>query len=287
MRVSALLLAIALYATAQTPKVVNDGYGDFVYVPAGAFKMGDNFGDGESRERPVHTVELDAYYIGKLEVTNGDWKKFQNDPGYDNPKFWPGGRIVPRDQSPYWTQPQNHGGGTPDSDNYPVIGVNWDAATAYCNWLSAKTGKKYRLPTEAEWEKAARGTDQRRFPWGNTIDHTYANIVGSQKFDTVQIAGYYDGSKRGDLQTHNGASPYGALDMAGNLMEWCQDWYQRDYYASSAKKNPKGPATGAYRVLRGGSFFFEGHDARSYARSGGWPSLQAWRMIGFRAVREP
>jgi formylglycine-generating enzyme required for sulfatase activity len=287
MRVPALLFAIALYATAQTPKVVNDGYGDFVYVPAGAFKMGDNFGDGESRERPVHTVELDAYYIGKLEVTNGDWKKFQNDPGYDDAKFWPGGRIVPRDQSPYWTQPQNHGGGTPNSDNYPVIGVNWDAATAYCNWLSAKTGKKYRLPTEAEWEKAARGTDQRRFPWGNTIDHTYANIVGSQKFDTVQIAGYYDGSKRGDLQTHNGASPYGALDMAGNLMEWCQDWYQRDYYTSSAKKNPKGPATGAYRVLRGGSFFFEGHDARTYARSGGWPSLQAWRMIGFRAVREP
>ncbi len=287
MRVYVLFLAAALYATAQAPKVVNDGYGDFVYVPAGAFKMGDNFGDGESRERPVHTVELDAYYIGKLEVTNADWKKFQNDPGYDDPKFWPGGRIVPRDQSPYWTQPQNHGGGTPNSDNYPVIGVNWDAATAYCNWLSAKTGKKYRLPTEAEWEKAARGTDQRRFPWGNTIDHSYANIVGSQKFDTVQIAGYYDGSKRGDFQTHSGASPYGALDMAGNLMEWCQDWYQRDYYASSPKKNPKGPATGAYRVLRGGAFFFEGHDARSYARSGGWPSLQAWRMIGFRAVREP
>ena len=156
-----LLTSFALTA-ADAPKTVNDGYGDFVYVPAGAFKMGDNFGDGESREKPVHTVDLDAFYIGKFEVTNADWKKFQNDPGYDNPKFWPGERPVPKDQSPYWTQRQNHGGATPDSDNYPVLGVNWDGATAYCNWLSAKTGKKYRLPTEAEWEKAARGTDQRR-----------------------------------------------------------------------------------------------------------------------------
>ena len=249
--------------------------------------MGDNFGDGESREKPVHTVELDAYYIGKFEVTNADWKKFQNDPGYDDPKFWPGARPVPKDQSPYWTQRQNHGGATPDSDNYPVLGINWDAATAYCNWLSAKTGKKYHLPTEAEWEKAARGTDQRRFPWGNSIDPSYANFAGSQKFDTGQLVGYYDGSMRGDFQTHNGASPYGAMEMSGNVMEWCQDWYSRTYYTVSPKKNPKGPAKGAYRVLRGGSFFFEGLDLRTYARSAAWPSFQAFRMVGFRPAREP
>ena len=285
-----LLLAAAITAAAQpskAPAVVNDGFGDFLYVPAGAFKMGDNFGDGEDRERPVHVVQLDAYYIGKYEVTNGDWKKFQADPMYDDPAIWPEGRPVPKDQSPYWTQPQNHGGGTPDSDNYPILGVNWDAATAYCNWLSRKTGKKYRLPTEAEWEKAARGTDQRRFPWGNEIDHSYANFVGSQRFDTAQIVGFYDGSKRGDFQTKNGASPYGAMDMAGNVMEWCQDWYQRDYYKFSPRKNPQGPAKGAYRVLRGGSFFFEAQDLRSYARSGAWPSFQAFRMVGFRAAREP
>lgn len=287
MRASVLLLAAASALWAADPKVVNDGYGDFVYVPAGPFKMGDNFGDGEARERPVHTVHVDAFYIGKYEVTNGDWKKFMNDPGYDDPKFWPNGYIVPKNQSPYWTQAVNHGGGTPGSDDYPLIGVNWDAATAYCNWLSAKTGKTYRLPTEAEWEKAARGTDQRRFPWGNAIDFSYANSVGAQKFDTVQVVGYYDGSKRGDLQTKSNASPYGAMDMAGNVMEWCQDWYGRSYYSASAKRNPKGPQKGAYRVLRGGSFFVESQDLRSYARSAGWPSLLAWRMVGFRPARQP
>jgi sulfatase modifying factor 1 len=292
------LLAVALACTvlgsgvwkseaAEAPPVVTDGYGDFVYVPAGEFLMGDNFGDGESRERPVHAVELDAFYIGKYEVTNGDWRKFRDDPGYDDPRFWPNGRVVPKNQIPYWTQAQNHGGGTTGSDNYPVLGVNWDAATAYCNWLSAKTGKKYRLPTEAEWEKAARGATQRRFPWGNNIDHSYANYTGSQNYDTGRVVGFFDGSKRGELETHSNASPYGAFDMAGNVMEWCQDWYSRDYYSVSPRKNPTGPASGAYRVLRGGTFFMESIDLRSYARTAAWPSFQAHRMIGFRALREP
>src|SRR5206468_4090223 len=120
-------------APAAAPPTVNDGHGDYVYVPAGAFRMGDNFGDGESRERPVHVVDLDAFYIAKHEMTNGEWKKFRDDPGYDDPKFWPGGRIVPKTQVPYWTQANNHGGGTLGTDDYPVLGVNWDSATAYCN----------------------------------------------------------------------------------------------------------------------------------------------------------
>ena len=191
-------------------------------------------------------------------------------------KFWPNGWVVPKDQIPYWTDARNHGGGTPDSDAYPVLGVNWDSATAYCNWLSAKTGKKYRLPTEAEWEKAARGTDQRRYPWGNDIDHSHANYVGAAAFDTGAPVGSY----KGDV------SPNGVFDMGGNVMEWCADWYARDYYAVSPRKNPQGPATGSYRVIRGGSFFLEAFDLRTYARSAAWPSFQAHRMIGFRAVRE-
>lgn len=286
MRFFLIILAVAGMACAAPPAVVNEGHGDFVFVPAGAFKMGDNFGDGLSRERPVHAVELDAFYIAKYETTNGEWKKFRDDAGYDDPKYWPGGTPAPKDQIPYWTQANNHGGATAESDDYPVLGVNWDSAVAYCNWLSAKTGKKYRLPTEAEWEKAARGTDQRRFPWGNEIDHSVANYVGSARFDTGMKVGTFDGKKQGELQTRSGASPYGAFDMGGNVMEWCADWYSRDYYSVSEKKNPKGPVTGAYRVVRGGSFFVEALDLRSYARSAAWPSFQAHRMLGFRAARE-
>jgi formylglycine-generating enzyme required for sulfatase activity/acetyl esterase/lipase len=261
--------------TAAPP--INDGFGDYVYVPAGKFTMGDATGEGLARERPAHVVDLDAFYISKLEITNREWRRFRDDPGYDDAAFWPGGRVVPRDQVPYWTQANNHGGGTPGSDDYPVIGVNWDAATAYCAWLSAKTGKRYRLPTEAEWEKAARGADARRYPFGQDIDRQRANYVGAQVFDTVQPAGHLAG----------GASPYGALDMAGNVYEWTQDWYDRDYYSHSPRRNPRGPATGSYRVVRGGSFFVEAFDLRSAARSAAWPSFQAHRMVGFRPVREP
>ena len=267
--------------------LLNDGYGDYVYVPAGPFLMGDLVGDGEPRERPAHTVELDAFYIGRLEVSNAEWRKFRDDPGYDDARLWPGGRMVARDQIPYWTQANNHGGGTPDSDRYPVQGVNWDAAVAYCNWLTARTGRTYRLPTEAEWEKAARGTDQRRYPWGQDIDHTIANFVGAQPYDTGMPVGFFDGSRRGDRQTRSNASPYGALDMAGNVMEWTADWYSRDYYSVSPRMNPTGPETGAYRVLRGGAFNLDPSELRVYGRTAAWPSFKAHRMVGFRALREP
>ncbi len=265
--------APARAAKAPSPRTLNDGYGDYVYVPAGTFRMGDDSKDALAREKPAHVVDLDAYYIAKFEVTNLKWKKFRDDPGYDDPRFWPNGHVVPRDQIPYWTQANNHGGGTPDSDDYPAIGVNWDAATAYCAWLSVKTGQRYRLPTEAEWEKAARGAGQSQ----PSIDRSSANFVGAQAFDTVMPVGHFSGSP----------SPYGAYDMAGNVMEWTQDWYDRDYYSMSPRKNPKGPATGAYRVVRGGSFFVEAFDLRATSRSMAWPSFQAHRMIGFRPVREP
>jgi formylglycine-generating enzyme required for sulfatase activity len=280
-------LTIGVHGQGRAPKTIDDGYGELVYVPAGPFTQGDTFGDGDARERPARVVEVDAFYIGRYEVTNAQWRRFRDDPGYDDPAHWPDGRVMPKDQIPYWTQPQNHGGGTPDSDAYPVLGVNWDGATAYCRWVSAKTGKTYRLPTEAEWEKAARGPDKRRYPWGNDIDRTRANYTGAQAFDTARPVGFYDGSVRGELRTQSNASPYGAFDMAGNVMEWTQDWYQRDYYRVAPRRNPKGPETGAYKVLKGGTFFMDPLDLRSYARHAGHPSVQTHRMVGFRPVRVP
>jgi formylglycine-generating enzyme required for sulfatase activity len=281
--------AVALVAAPDSSKTVNDGYGDYVLVPAGPFRMGDTFKEGNSRELPVHTVELNAYYIGKYLVTNGEFRKFRDDPGYDDPKFWPGGKPIDKSLMIYWNNAQYHGGGTPDSDAYPVTGPTWEHAMAYCNWLSAKTGKRYRLPTEAEWEKAARGTDGRRYAWGNNIDGTYANYWEYSRSDqgVPTPVGFFDGTKRGEMQTHNGASPYGAFDMTGNLHQWCSDYYSRNYYASSPRKNPKGPASGAYRVLRGGTYRRSAWEVRAAARYSAYQAFQSNHFVGFRCVREP
>jgi formylglycine-generating enzyme required for sulfatase activity len=272
-------LYICALAAAVSVKTVSDGYGEYVLVPAGAFQMGDNFHEGDERELPVHPVDLDAYYIGKYPVTNGEFRRFRDDPGYEDPKFWPHGQVTPKDQSPVW----NRTGAVAGRENYPVSAVTWDQAVAYCRWLSAKTGHEYRLPTEAEWEKAARGTDQRRYPWGNEIDPSCA----SYKEKPLTPVDFYDGSKRGDLQTHNSASPYGAFDMEGGVFEWCSDWYSPNYYAFSSRKNPPGPAEGAYRVLRGASQYEEAWELRAANRSSGAPSNQNHHLVGFRCVRKP
>ncbi len=274
--------------------VVNDGHGDYVLVPAGAFKMGDNFGDGEARERPVHVVELDAFYIAKYEMTNGEWKTFFDDPGYQDPTFWPGGTVVPKDQSPYWNDARNHGGGTPDSDSYPLLGVNWDAATAYCNWLSRKTGKKYRLPTEAEWEKAARGgVNGQRFPWGNTISWGQANYYAypgiGYPYDVNPTAGY-DPTFNDGVYPYTSpvgsfmANGYGLYDMAGNVWEWCWDWYGS--YSSDSQTDPRGPASGSERLYRGGGWGSGAFLCRLTGRYHTTPD-GAYNSLGFRTVLPP
>ena len=271
-----LVAGFFLLAASQS---VNDGYGDYVYVPAGTFKMGDNFNEGDIRERPVHTVELDAFYIGKYPVTNGEYRKFRDDPEYDSPRFWQAGQAVPKDQS----AAQSRAVSDPAKQNFPAAAITWDQAVAYCKWLSAKTGKEYRLPTEAEWEKAARGTDQRRYPWGDELDPSYA----SYKEKPLQFVGFYDGSKRGELETHSNASPYGAFDMEGGIFEWCSDWYSPDYYAFSPARNPGGPNEGAYRAVRGASQYEEPWELRAANRSSGAPSNQNHHFLGFRCVRRP
>jgi formylglycine-generating enzyme required for sulfatase activity/uncharacterized caspase-like protein len=202
-------------------KTGNDGM-TLLYVPAGNFTMGSD--SGSSSEKPTHSVHLDAFWIDTTEVTNAMYAKCVRDKVCNAPS-----QIRSAKRDSYY--------GNPDFDNYPVIYVSWDDATDYCSWAGR------RLPTEAEWEKAARGDDARDYPWGNSAPNEKIlndnGIVG----DTTEVGNYPKGS-----------SPYGALDMAGNVSEWVVDWYRELYYTDQPESNPPGPDQGSARVLRGGSW---------------------------------
>ncbi|UCE42287.1 MAG: SUMF1/EgtB/PvdO family nonheme iron enzyme [Candidatus Aminicenantes bacterium] len=259
-----------------------------VHIPGGEFPMGSE--DGLSNERPVHQVYLDEYWLGKYPVTVGQFRKFVKETGYvtDAEKgkgswqFWEGEWIVRMDgnwKNPYFEQEEDH----------PVVSVSWNDAVAFCRWLSKKTGLDIKLPTAAQWEKGARGMDGRKFPWGNDKpDGTKANYADINYWDKYKDArqpdknindGYTETSPVGTYP--KGSSPYGLLDMAGNVWEWCHDVYQPDYYTASPKKNPSGPPISGEpdqeRVNRGGGSWTDrsghitpkgGHNLRSAARTG-------------------
>jgi formylglycine-generating enzyme required for sulfatase activity/uncharacterized caspase-like protein len=209
-----------------------------LYVPAGKFKMGSD--DDLPDEKPLHTVYLDAFRIDKTEVTNAKYAKCVQDGKCKQPSS--------TSSETHYIYYENS-----EFDNYPVIYVNWDDANAYCAWAGR------RLPTEAEWEKAARGTDGRTYPWGNdSPNDTLLNYNNYSGQDTKEVGKY-----------PNGASPYGALDMAGNVSEWVADWYDESYYATLGEKarNPQGPANGQVHVLRGGSYFSNYYSVRSSERT--------------------
>ncbi len=193
---------------------------NMLLLPAGAFQMGSAAGAAD--EQPVHAVKLDAFFIDTFEVTNARYQACLND----------GGCTALRQNG---SETRGAYFANPEFNEFPVVSPTWDQARAYCLWDGGK-----RLPTEAEWEYAATGGDGRRFPWGNDFD---ANLVPSSAPDTVAI-GSFPGN----------ASPFGPLDMAGNVLEWVADVYDSNFYAESPEVNPQGPGAGADRVLRGGSF---------------------------------
>ena len=243
-----------------------------VHVPEGSFIRGSyEYED----ERPVTLITLDGFDIGRHPVTNREFLEFLNDhynqsnsyeDEYGNKIIDFGHRIEKIDQ------------GLRIKDTYedhPVVEVTWHGAMAYCKWRSEKERKTYRLPTEAEWEKAARGCRGRRYPWGNEFDKERCNAWESGIGDTTVI-GKYD----------TGVSPYSCHDMAGNVWEWCQDLYEDGYYRDSPRSNPQGPSSGSSRVERGGSWDGGSGRVRSAFRNGLTPDNR-YNDLGFRLVLPP
>jgi len=248
--VKAVVTATATKAATKTPTPVTrireiDGM-DQVYVPAGNFIMGSNDSGADPDEKPVRTVYLVSYWIDKYEVSKKQYKKCVD------------ARICDLPGDNFSTY-----------DNFPVTYVSWEDAKTYCEWAGGV------LPTEAQWEKVARGEDSRKYPWGNEEpDNSYANY-NENIGDPTEVGSY-----------EKGASPYGAMDMAGNVWEWVNDWYADEYDADDTN-NPKGPSgTRAYRVLRGGSWSIKSRDTRSANRSWSNPDFRS-KYIGFRCVSSP
>jgi len=226
-------------------KITDDKGVQMELVPAENFMMGSN--DGSKDEKPVHVVYLDSYYIDIYEVTTGLYRACVNAGACQQPQ------DTGRYKYSYF-------------DDHPVVWVNWFMAKAYCEWRGAQ------LPTEAQWEKAARGVDGRIYPWGADIKATYANYAG---VNTAAIGSYIKDK-----------SPYGIYDMGGNVSEWVGDWYSDAYYQTSPSSNPLGPNSGQYRVLRGGSWYDNSLGVRSDRRGWNFPT-NSHDNIGFRCSRMP
>jgi formylglycine-generating enzyme required for sulfatase activity len=269
------------------------GYGILmVYIPGGNFKMGQTGKEKEwliknvgktdynkyyKNETPEHDVFLSGYWIGKTEVTNEQYVMFLNDSGIDHKDGCQRKQCIDTKKDYRFSHILGSKGNyyvESGYKNHPVTDISWYGAVEYCTWLSKKTGFDFKLPTEAQWEKAARwldGVDEKRgfmFPWGDQEPgKTLANF-NSEKIATVD-------------SYHEGASPYGLLNMAGNVWEWCSDWYDGKYYSKSPKENPPGPKNGKYRVRRGGGWNNMAVSLRCAGRKEDTPSKR-YSNVGFR-----
>jgi eukaryotic-like serine/threonine-protein kinase len=265
-----------------------------MYVPLGEYTMGSD--DGNENERPPHAVTLDDYWIDQTEVTNGMFYKFVTATGYvtDAEKigqgyvYQPGQYLPAVDKWQFtgganWLHPEGPSSKIDWMQDYPVVQMSWNDADAYCIWAGV------RLPTEAEWEMTARGTDGRVYPWGN--QSPYGNLANSadSNLDAIWASGGIDdGYKFTSPVGHYpaGASPFGALDMAGNASEWVADLFQPDYYSISPHGNPLGPESGNLRIMRGGHWAFTADGLRSSIRIIHTPTYSI-DYSGFRCARTP
>ncbi len=258
-------------------KEIYTGITTMIVVPAGSFTMGSD-DDLLFDVKPAHSIYLDEYKIDRCEVTNGQYVKFLNKMYSKNEisiyfDFVYYGKYALLDLTEnYQIITFNEGlfKVTNDKKNYPVEQVTWYGAEMYANYY----GK--RLPTEAEWEKANRGTDARTFPWGN--DQPNANLCNCNLSytDTTPI----------DKFLFDGSSFYGCADMAGNVDEWCADWYSLNYYQTSPQINPTGPETGSYKVVRGGNWASMVSNIYSYRRNSHHPVQGNFYRIGFRCAKD-
>ena len=240
---------------------------ELVRVPAGEFLMGSDPAtdkDAFDDEQPQHRVYVSEFYIGKYPVTNAQYEVFVRATGHEEPRHWT--RLLRKPKVPS------------GKENHPVVWVSWHDAVAFCQWLSRETGKPFRLPTEAEWEKAARGTDGRKYPWGNRFDKTKLNSREGEPGDTTPVGQY----------SLDGDSPYGCADMSGNVWEWCADWFDEQEYQhrKSVVKDPQGPKKGTVRVLRGGAFYASRRLVRCAYRLSVGPDGRL-RLYGLRVVVSP
>jgi formylglycine-generating enzyme required for sulfatase activity len=245
-----------------------------VCVPAGEFQMGaaDDDSVADSDEKPQHKVYLDAFWIDRNEVTNAQFALCMAD-GACRPKVYERSATT---FIPYAVHP--------DYQDYPALLYEADVAAAYCQWAGR------RLPTEAEWEKAARGTDGRLYPWGEVRDCSKANSYACNhdpegNDPTRPRCGYSASCRTTRVSAYpEGASPYGVLNMAGNVWEWVADWYSPDYYSNSPTSNPTGPTQGEFRVRRGGGSTSLPQDLRVTSRASGKPIHYFDGQMGFRCA---
>ncbi len=252
---------------------------NFVFVKGGTFQMGSNENDDE---KPVHSVTVSDFYLSKYEVTVAEFKAFINATRYKTDAEKKGKSLVFttdwKEQNGVNWKYDPRGNLRPSGEyNHPVSHVSWNDAVAYAEWLSKKTGRPYRLPTEAEWEYAASGGSNAHTKWAGTSEENsltrYANADGNKD-------GYALTAPVGSLQ----ANSLGLYDMSGNVWEWCSDWYGSDYYKSSSSSNPSGPGSGTSRVLRGGSWDSAPQDCRVAYRGHDLPGLRDG-ITGFRLAR--